>query len=317
MRSGEFRNQPAEGRLRRAAGRLPACPEPRRRPRGQARAGDGRRADRLRSASPLPPMPAPPRSSSPTCTTPCSRPRRPWAPRARSTSRARRPRSRHSPPTKGISTWSSSARQPRRRCAPQSRSTRPLGRIVQVGVTGDLPVPLNLIVGKEIELAGSHRFHAEFAEAVRLIDGGEIDPTPILTGVYPVEKAVDAFRSCRGPDTVREGATLLCVTATETASRQASSDPQCLSASRHAGPAQCRPAQRSNCDRLQEDLGDAELTSPAALVLSVAPPARVNSDRHALDPSRETAAPYTNGRFVLLRRRPRARAKRQERADSS
>jgi L-idonate 5-dehydrogenase len=71
--------------------------------------------------------------------------------------------------------------------------TRPLGRIVQVGVTGDLPVPLNLIVGKEIELTGSHRFHAEFAEAVRLIDAGEIDPTPILTGSYPVEQAVDAF----------------------------------------------------------------------------------------------------------------------------
>lgn len=71
--------------------------------------------------------------------------------------------------------------------------TRPLGRIVQVGVTGDLPVPLNLIVGKEIELVGSHRFHPEFAEAVRLIDGGEIDPTPILTGLYPVEQAVDAF----------------------------------------------------------------------------------------------------------------------------
>jgi L-idonate 5-dehydrogenase len=75
--------------------------------------------------------------------------------------------------------------------------TRPLGRIVQVGVTGDLPVPLNLIVGKEIELAGSHRFHAEFAEAVRLIDQGEIDPTPILTGFYPVEQAADAFNLAR------------------------------------------------------------------------------------------------------------------------
>ena len=72
-------------------------------------------------------------------------------------------------------------------------TTRPLGRIVQVGVTGDLPVPLNLIVGKEIELVGSHRFHAEFGEAVRLIDEGRIDPAPILTGSFPVEQAVDAF----------------------------------------------------------------------------------------------------------------------------
>ena len=72
--------------------------------------------------------------------------------------------------------------------------TRPLGRIVQVGVTGDLPVPLNLIVGKEVEIAGSHRFHAEFAEAVRLIDEGEIDPAPILTGSFPVDQALEAFK---------------------------------------------------------------------------------------------------------------------------
>ena len=81
--------------------------------------------------------------------------------------------------------------------APAIRSalecTRPLGRIVQVGVTGDLPVPLNMVVGKEIELVGSHRFHAEFAEAVALIDSGTIDPTPILTQTFPVDRALDAF----------------------------------------------------------------------------------------------------------------------------
>jgi len=72
-------------------------------------------------------------------------------------------------------------------------ATRPLGRIVQVGVTGDMPVPINLLVGKEIELIGAHRFHAEFAEAVHMIDAGMIDPTPILTRHFPVEQAVDAF----------------------------------------------------------------------------------------------------------------------------
>jgi L-idonate 5-dehydrogenase len=70
---------------------------------------------------------------------------------------------------------------------------RPRGRIVQVGVTGDLPVPINLLVGKEIELVGSHRFDAEFAEAVRLIDTRAIDPSPILTGTLPLERAVEAF----------------------------------------------------------------------------------------------------------------------------
>ncbi|HRY26133.1 MAG: L-idonate 5-dehydrogenase [Geminicoccaceae bacterium] len=72
-------------------------------------------------------------------------------------------------------------------------TTRPMGRIVQVGVTGDVAVPLNLIVSKEIELVGTHRFHPEFALAVRLIDEGRIDPTPILTGDFPIEDARDAF----------------------------------------------------------------------------------------------------------------------------
>ncbi len=72
-------------------------------------------------------------------------------------------------------------------------ATRPTGRIVQVGVTGDVAVPLNLIVSKEIELVGTHRFHPEFSEAVRLIDEGRIDPTPILTGEFPIGDARDAF----------------------------------------------------------------------------------------------------------------------------
>ena len=72
-------------------------------------------------------------------------------------------------------------------------ATRPLGAIVQVGVTGDVPVPINMLVGKEIELVGSHRFHAEFADAAQMIDAGTIDPTPILTGVFPLERAADAF----------------------------------------------------------------------------------------------------------------------------
>ncbi len=72
-------------------------------------------------------------------------------------------------------------------------SVRPLGTIVQVGVAGDLPVPINFIVGKEIEMRGTHRFHPEFADAVRLIDSGAIDVRPVITGSYPLERAREAF----------------------------------------------------------------------------------------------------------------------------
>lgn len=72
-------------------------------------------------------------------------------------------------------------------------TVRPLGTIVQVGVAGDLPVSVNLIVSKEIDLKGTHRFHAEFAEAVHLIDSGAIDVGPIITDRYPLEQAQEAF----------------------------------------------------------------------------------------------------------------------------
>lgn len=64
---------------------------------------------------------------------------------------------------------------------------------MQLGVTGELPIPANLLVGKEINLIGSHRFDPEFAEAVRLIDNREIDVRPVISGSYPLEEAQAAF----------------------------------------------------------------------------------------------------------------------------
>ncbi|MCX2721538.1 L-idonate 5-dehydrogenase [Roseibium salinum] len=74
-------------------------------------------------------------------------------------------------------------------------TARPLATIVQVGIAADVPVPLSLLVGKEINLIGTHRFHAEFAEAARLIDSGAIDVKPIITGSYPLDRAVEAFEA--------------------------------------------------------------------------------------------------------------------------
>ena len=73
-------------------------------------------------------------------------------------------------------------------------SVRPRGRIVQVGVTGNQPVPINALVGKEIQFVGTHRFHAEFAEAVKLIDEGKIDVKPMITHSIPVDRLDEAFR---------------------------------------------------------------------------------------------------------------------------
>ncbi|GGB44086.1 hypothetical protein GCM10011316_15090 [Roseibium aquae] len=64
---------------------------------------------------------------------------------------------------------------------------------MHIGVTGDQPVPINLLVAKEISLVGTHRFHAEYKEAVAAINSRAIDVKPILTRQYPLESATAAF----------------------------------------------------------------------------------------------------------------------------
>ena len=70
---------------------------------------------------------------------------------------------------------------------------RPRGVLIQVGVTGDMTIPLNALVGKEITWRGSQRFHDEFAIAARLIGTREIDVRPIISHALPLSRAVEAF----------------------------------------------------------------------------------------------------------------------------
>jgi L-idonate 5-dehydrogenase len=71
---------------------------------------------------------------------------------------------------------------------------RPRGVIVQIGLGGDLSVPMGKVVAKELELKGSFRFHEEFAWAVGCIASGAIDVGPLLTAVMPMEEADAAFK---------------------------------------------------------------------------------------------------------------------------
>jgi L-idonate 5-dehydrogenase len=72
-------------------------------------------------------------------------------------------------------------------------TVRPRGLIVQVGVTGDVTVPLNALVGKELHWIGTQRFDQEFVQAVDLIGRREIDVRPIISHSFPVTDAVKAF----------------------------------------------------------------------------------------------------------------------------
>jgi len=73
---------------------------------------------------------------------------------------------------------------------PPSAALRPGGTLVQVGLGGaETPVPMNLVVSKEITLRGTFRFHAEFEMAVSLLARGAIDVAPLLTEIVPLAEA--------------------------------------------------------------------------------------------------------------------------------
>lgn len=70
---------------------------------------------------------------------------------------------------------------------------KPRGTLVQLGLGGDISLPQNTIVAKEIEVRGTFRFHEEFGQAVDLINQKRVDFSPLLSGIYPVADAVQAF----------------------------------------------------------------------------------------------------------------------------
>jgi L-idonate 5-dehydrogenase len=71
---------------------------------------------------------------------------------------------------------------------------RPRGVILQLGLGGDMALPMMAITAKELELRGSFRFHAEFALGVGLMQKGLIDVRPLITQTLPLDQAETAFR---------------------------------------------------------------------------------------------------------------------------
>jgi L-idonate 5-dehydrogenase len=70
---------------------------------------------------------------------------------------------------------------------------RPRGIAVQLGLGGDIALPINTIVTREIDFRGSFRFDTEFELAVDLMNRGRVDVTPLLTAELPFDAAREAF----------------------------------------------------------------------------------------------------------------------------
>ena len=70
---------------------------------------------------------------------------------------------------------------------------RPGATIVQLGLGGDMMLPVQAMTAKELQLKGSFRFHAEFFTGVELMQKGLIDVKPLITHTLPMKDAVEAF----------------------------------------------------------------------------------------------------------------------------
>lgn len=69
------------------------------------------------------------------------------------------------------------------------------GVLTAVGMGGDVTLPSSPIVTKELTLRGSFRFDHEFAWSADLISRRAIDVRPLITGIFPLDKAIAAFEA--------------------------------------------------------------------------------------------------------------------------
>ncbi|MFN7190101.1 MAG: L-idonate 5-dehydrogenase [Rhodospirillales bacterium] len=70
---------------------------------------------------------------------------------------------------------------------------RPGGTVVQLGLGGDVTLPMNLVVAKELNLKGTFRFDTEFELAVQLMARKVIDVRPVISAQIPFTDAITAF----------------------------------------------------------------------------------------------------------------------------
>ena len=77
---------------------------------------------------------------------------------------------------------------------------RPRGVVMQLGLGGDMTVPMMQVTVKELDLRGSFRFHEEFATAVALMQSGLVDVKPVISHTVPLDDAERAFRLANDRD---------------------------------------------------------------------------------------------------------------------
>ena len=70
---------------------------------------------------------------------------------------------------------------------------KPCSTLMQLGLGGDMTLPMMQLTAKEIDLCGSFRFHSEFRTAVELMLSGLVDVKPLITHTMDLAEALKAF----------------------------------------------------------------------------------------------------------------------------
>lgn len=75
------------------------------------------------------------------------------------------------------------------------------GTIVQVGTLhAAVTLPLNILMAREITLAGSFRFANVFATSISLMTSGRVDVKPLITSVFSLAEVNAAMQAVIGAE---------------------------------------------------------------------------------------------------------------------
>ena len=72
--------------------------------------------------------------------------------------------------------------------------------MIQLGLGGDVLIPLVSVTAKELNIRGSFRFHTEFELAVNMMKKKLIDVNPLITHKVDFNSAKEAFELALNSD---------------------------------------------------------------------------------------------------------------------
>lgn len=84
------------------------------------------------------------------------------------------------------------------------RSVRKGGKVVLVGnLSPNVPLPLQIVVTRELDVLGSCAIAGEYPEALEAIASGSIRVKPLITAAVALEQGVDAFAKAKAPGALK------------------------------------------------------------------------------------------------------------------